>query len=258
MNMSLKRVNISVTTLLCAVVATTTAFALQNGAQPESAPYHPVIDPVSFSTDVNNPYFTLTPGTTYTYKGKDREGTEINKVMVTDRTRKVMGVTVREVWDRVWLNDQLIEETYDWYAQDKDGNVWYFGEDSKEIARGKVVSTKGSWEAGVKGAQPGIVMQADPRPGKPYRQEYLKGEAEDMAQVLSIHATARVPAGSFEDCLKTRDWSAIEAGTTEHKYYSRKIGAVVLETEHGGAKRVELVEVTRASTKKSENKEKKK
>lgn len=252
--MSLKRIEISATVALCAFVATTTAFALQKGAHPESEPYHPAIDPASFSTDVNNPYFTLAPGTTFTYKGKSSEGAEVNKVTVTDRTRKVMGVTTRVVWDRVWLNDRLIEETYDWYAQDKVGNVWYFGEDSREIAKGKVVSTKGSWEAGVKGAQPGIVMQADPRPGKPYRQEYLKGEAEDMAQVLSVHATARVPAGSFDDCLKTRDWSAIEAGSTEHKYYSRKIGAVVLETEHGDTKRVELVEVTRASAKKSENK----
>ncbi len=215
-------------------------------ASEASAPYHPTIDPASFSVVVNNPYFTLTPGTTFTYKSHDDEGTEINKVTVTDQTKKVMGVTTRVVWDRVWLNGELIEETYDWYAQDKDGNVWYFGEDSKEHEKGKVVSTKGSWEAGVKGAQPGIVMHAAPQPGDPYRQEYKKGEAEDMGQVLSVKKTVKVPAGTYENCVKTKDWSAIETGNIEHKYYSKEVGNVVLETKgNDDNKRVELVEVTK-------------
>lgn len=208
------------------------------------APYHPAINPANFSVVVNNPYFKLTSGTTYTYKSQDREGTEMNKVTVTDQTRKVMGVTTRVVWDREWLNDRLIEETYDWYAQDKEGNVWYFGEDSKEYKKDKAVSTSGSWEAGVDGAQPGIVMQANPQPGEPYRQEYKKGEAEDMGQVVSVNETVKVPAGSFENCVKTRDWSPIESGGVEHKYYSKAVGNVVLETEHGDKKRVELVDVT--------------
>ncbi|MGZ5001967.1 MAG: hypothetical protein ACXWBM_02125, partial [Chthoniobacterales bacterium] len=192
-----------------------------------------------------NPYFTLTPGTTFTYKSKDGEGEELNKVTITDQTRKVMGVTTRVVLDQVWLKGEKIEETYDWYAQDKEGNVWYFGEDSKEYKKGKVTSTKGSWEGGVKGAQPGIVMQANPQPGKPYRQEYLKGEAEDLGQVLSVKETVEVPAGTYHDCVKTKDWSALESGGAEHKYYSKELGNVVLETEHNDKKRMELVEVTR-------------
>lgn len=166
-------------------------FALRCAA--ESPPeYNPVIDPSDFSLVVNNPYFTLTPGTTYRYRTKG-EGFEVNEVAVvtvTDQTKKVMGVTTRVVWDRVWLNGNLIEETYDWYAQDKKGNVWYFGEDSTEY--GKNWSSKsGSWEAGVDGAKPGIVMQSDPHPGQPYRQEYRKGKAEDMGQVLSLDSRHR-------------------------------------------------------------------
>jgi hypothetical protein len=222
------------------------AFAGKKAA-PESRPYHPTIDPANFSEVVNNPYFTLTPGTTFTYKGHDDEGTEVNKVTVTDQTKKVMGVTTRVVWDRVWRNGELIEETYDWYAQDKEGNVWYFGEDSKEHKKGKVAGTKGSWEGGVKGAEPGIVMQAHPQPGDPYRQEYLKGEAEDMGQVLSVKETVKVPAGEYQNCVKTKDWSAIETGNIEHKYYSKEVGNVVLETEGNDKKRVELVEVTKTN-----------
>ena len=121
--------------------------------------YSPEINPLDFTDKIDNPYFSLTPGTTFSYQGKTDEGTEVIKVMVTDQTKRVMGVTTLIVWDRVWLDDKLIEETYDWYAQDKEGNVWYFGEDSKEYENGKVVSTEGSWEGGVDGAMPGIIMK---------------------------------------------------------------------------------------------------
>ena len=126
-----------------------------------------------------------------------------------------MGVTTIVVWDRVWLNNELIEETYDWYAQDKEGNVWYFGEDSKEYENGMVVSTKGSWEAGVDGAKPGIIMEAHLRVGESYRQEYYKGEAEDMADVVAVGVTVTIPYGTFEDCLKTRNWSQIDPNLNE-------------------------------------------
>lgn len=221
------------------------AFAGKKTAVVSSATYHPTINPANFSEVVNNPYFTLTPGTTWTYRGQDDEGTEINKVTVTDRTKKVMGVTTRVVRDQVWLNGQLIEETYDWYAQDKMGNVWYFGEDSREYKKGTAPSAKGSWEAGVQGAKPGIVMYARPQPGDPYRQEYKKGEAEDMGQVLSVTETVKVPAGDYGNCIKTKDWSAIEHGKIEHKYYCKEVGNVALETERNDQKRVELVEVTK-------------
>jgi len=225
------------------------------GATEAGEPYHPIIDPANFSEVVTNPYFTLTPGTTYTYKARDGKDTEINKVTVTSETKKVMGVTARVVLDQVWLNGRKIEETYDWYAQDREGSVWYFGENSKEYKKGSVASAKGSWEAGVKGAQPGIVMPANPQPGAPYRQEYLKGEAEDMGQVLSAKESVRVPSGSYHDCVRTKDWSAIETDSVEHKYYSKEVGNVVLETEHNDQKRVELIEVTMANKEESPSKQ---
>src|SRR4051812_23979105 len=227
-----------------AAVFSTLGLACAKAASPE---YNPAIDPADFTIVVNNPYFTLSPGTTYRYKCKGGDGAEINEIAVvaiTNQTRKVMDVTTRVVWDRVWLNGNLVEETYDWYAQDKKGNVWYFGEDSIEYLKNGRSSKHGSWEAGIDGAKPGIVMPADPHPGEPYRQEYRKGEAEDMAQVLGLNESVTVPAGSFMQCLKTKDWSAIEGGSVEHKYYSKDVGNVVLEEEAGGEKRVELIEVS--------------
>lgn len=223
------------------------AVALLSEAYATASPpeYDPAIEPANFTVVVNNPYFSLIPGTTYRYKSKGGEGLEINEVNVTDKTKKIIGVTTRVVRDRVWLNGRLTEETFDWYAQDKSGNVWYFGEDSTEYSKSGKTSKHGSWEAGVGGAKPGIVMQGDPHPGEPYRQEYRKGEAEDMGQVLSLDATATVPYGSFKQCLKTKDWSAIEKGSVEHKYYAKEVGNVVLETEEGDKKRVELIEVIR-------------
>ena len=154
-----------------------------------------------------------------------------------------MGVNTVEVWDRVWLDGELIEETLDWYAQDKSGNVWYFGEDSKEYESGEVTSTKGSWEAGVNGAKPGIIMQAEPKIGQPYRQEYYQNIAEDMAQVVGIDESVTVPYGSFTGCLKTRDWNSLESGTDEHKYYCPGVAGVVLEVSVVDGEKVELIDV---------------
>ncbi|MEK7399723.1 MAG: hypothetical protein AAB116_22510, partial [Candidatus Poribacteria bacterium] len=140
--------------------------------------YNPTVDPTNFVTKIDNKYFPLVPGTTFIYQGKTEDGTERNEVYVSQKTKTILGVTCIVIEDRVWVNDDLVESTLDWYAQDKVGDVWYFGEDSKEYDKGAVVSTKGSWEAGVNGAKPGIIMQANPQIGKSYRQEYYKGEAE--------------------------------------------------------------------------------
>ena len=134
-----------------------------------------------FSDVINNKYFTLTPGTKYIYEGMTGEGLERAETYITEEKRIVNGIETIVVWDRVWLDNELIEETYDWYAQDKEGNVWYFGEDSKEYENGEVISTHGSWEAGIDGAEAGIIMKANPATGERYRQEYYKGIAEDMA-----------------------------------------------------------------------------
>ena len=186
----------------------------------EQKAYTPHIDPADFTTTIDNEYFPMEPGTIFLYRG----GTERDRMTVTSDTKKVMGVECVVVDDRAWQGDQLVEQTYDWFAQDKEGNVWYFGEDTKEYENGKVTSTKGSWEAGVDGAKPGIIMQADPKVGDSYRQEYYEGEAEDMAKVLSLNESLTVPYGSFDDVLETKEWTPLEPGFFEKKYYVRGVG----------------------------------
>lgn len=203
--------------------------------------YNPKINPDDYTSEIDNKFFTLVPGTTFVYESKTKDGIEHNEVNVTNMTKVVMGVNTIQVWDRVWLDGELVEETFDWYAQDKSGNVWYFGEDSKEYELGKVISTKGSWQAGVDGAKPGIIMYAEPKIGQAYRQEYYKGIAEDMAQVVSINETVNVPFGNFDYCIKTKDWNSLVAGSVEFKYYCPEVGGVALEENQDGSNPTELV-----------------
>jgi len=156
----------------------------------------------------------------------------------------ILGVTCVVVDDKVWLNDVLNEATLDWYAQDKDGNVWYFGEDSKQYdSKGKLIGTEGSWEAGVDGAKPGIVMKSNPVVGDSFRQEYKKEVAEDMSQILGLNITATVPYGTFDNCVKTKDWSPLESDVVEEKYFAPGIGFVLTVTVKGGSERSELVDI---------------
>lgn len=205
--------------------------------------YSPVINPDDFVEVIDNPYFPLTPGTTFVYEGES-EGEPIRvEVYVTNETRTVMGVNTIIVRDREFEEGELAEETFDWYAQDRSGNVWYFGEDSREYNEGKVVSTEGSWEAGVDGAQPGILMEGNPQVGDTYRQEYLAGEAEDMAEVVSLNESVSVPYGSFEDCLKTKEWTSLEPGIEENKYYAAGTGLLLEVTVKDDAERLELTDI---------------
>src|SRR5918911_539268 len=160
--------------------------------------YTPNINPSHFTTKIDNKYFPLKPGTTFVYQGNSGGKQERDVMSVTHSTKQIMGVKCVVVDDRVWAGGRLTEKTFDYYAQDKKGTVWYFGEDTKEYKNGKMVSTKGSWEAGVDGAKPGIMMQANPKMGESYRQEYYPGEAEDMAKVISLNESVRVPYGSFD------------------------------------------------------------
>jgi hypothetical protein len=189
-------------------------------SQEEHNAYTPHIDPAEFTTKIDNEYFPTKPGTTFVYEGR----TEYSEMTVTSDTKKVMGVQCVVVDHREWEGDMLIERTYDWFAQDNKGTVWYFGEDTKEYENGKVVSTKGSWEAGVDGAKPGIIMHADPKVGQSYYQEYYPGEAMDMARVLSFDASVRVPYGSFDHVLETKEWTPLQPGFFEKKYYVRGVG----------------------------------
>ena len=186
----------------------------------ENKAYNPHIDPAEFTTTIDNEYFPMKPGTTFLYQGKG----ERDQMTVTSETKKVMGVECVVVDDRAWEGANLIEKTYDWFAQDKKGNVWYFGEDTKEYENGKVVSTKGSWEAGVDGAKPGIIMQADPKVGQTYHQEYYPGEAMDMAKVISLNESVTVTYGSFDRVLETKEWTPLQPVFYEKKYYVRGVG----------------------------------
>ena len=220
------------------------AVACCSGASGPSGTYDPDI-PASWAASVTNPFFPLAPGRTYEYRAQTTEGTETSTFEVLHETKAIQGVQATVVHDRVYLDGDLIEDTLDWFSQDDAGNVWYLGEDSKEIENGQIVGTQGSWEWGVDGALPGVVMWADPSAhmDAEYRQEYSKGIAEDLAIVVGLNEGVTVPAGSFTGCLKTRERNALEQGSVEYKYYCRDVGTV-LGTDTSGGQRDELQQVS--------------
>lgn len=203
------------------------------------------VDPADFVVGVTNRFLPLNPGTIFIYEGESELESERVEVEVTTQTKMILGVRCVVVRDRVWVEDELVEDTLDWYAQHENGDIWYFGEDSKEIEDGQVVSTEGSWQAGVDGAKAGILVKANPQVGESYRQEYYKGEAEDQAQVVALGVSVTVPAGSYNNCLKTKEWTTLEPGVSEHKYYAPGVGFVREEKFEGGDGYLELVEVRR-------------
>jgi len=206
--------------LILASVANNSQAVAKGGA------YHPTIRPSDFQATVDNPYLPLIPGTTYKYVETQEKHVRDNEITVTKDTKLILGVPCTVVHDVVMEKGVMTEDTYDWYAQDKEGNVWYFGEDTKEYHPGNKVSTEGSWEAGVGKNQPGIIMPAHPKSGTAaYRQEYGPGHAEDMGQIVALEQTVTVPYGTFKDCVKTKEWSLLEPGH-EHKWYARGIGVV--------------------------------
>jgi hypothetical protein len=210
----------------------------------DNGDYHVLIDPAAFTSVVDNPYLPKLPGTRWTYRSTSHDGeVELITIEVLDHFRTVMGVETIVVHDVVTTTSgDLVEDTYDWFAQDNAGNVWYFGEDTTSYHDG-VASNTGSWEAGVNGALPGIVMPATPQvTGVGYRQEYLAGQAEDMGQVIADSGNVTVPAGSFDDVVVTRDWTPLEPDTVEQKTYAHNIG-FVHETKPVGPNAGELVEL---------------
>jgi hypothetical protein len=206
--------------------------------------YQPDIEPEDFVDVIDNPYLPLTTGARWVYEGAVEDGTERIEVVVTDDRREVMGISATVVRDTVTVDGELIEDTFDWYAQDRDGNVWYLGEDSKEYEDGDVASTEGSWEAGVDGALPGVIMPAEPSAGHAYRQEFYKGEAEDLAEIVRLDGTASVPAGRFDDLLVVREWNPLEPEAVEEKSYAKGVGLVLEVMTAGGSDRIELISRT--------------
>jgi hypothetical protein len=205
------------------------------------------LDPADFTTRIDNPYWPMAPGDKWVYRETD-EGTEKRvEVTVTDRTKRVAnGIEARVVHDVVTEDGQRVEVTDDWYAQDRDGNVWYLGEDTAEYENGKVTTRSGSFETGVDGAQAGIIMPADPRDGMAYRQEYYKGEAEDKAEVLSTDEQVEVPFGYFEGALMTKDLVPLEPKVSEYKLYAKDLGPVLTVKTSGGSGREELISYSQA------------
>ena len=191
-----------------------------------------------YSTHIDNPYWPMKPGTRWVY----REGRQRVVVRVTRRTKRVAaGIRGRVVRDTATEDGRLVEDTFDWYAQDAKGNVWYLGEDTTEYKHGKPVSKEGSWEAGVDGARAGIVMLAHPRVGRRYRQENYPGHAMDAAKVLSLREQVEVPAGHFRRVLLTKEFNPLEPRVLEYKLYARGVGPVLALGISGGADREELL-----------------
>ena len=205
----------------------------------------PSPDPADFVDEITNPYLPLTPGSTWTYSATSEDGEETITVTVLEETRLIQGVEATVVHDVVTDEDGgVLEDTYDWFAQDEAGNVWYLGETTTEYD-GKEVSTEGSWEAGNDGAEAGLAMPAEPRVGDGYRQEFYAGVAEDRAEVLDLETSLTLTYGVFDDLLKTEESSPLEPEVVEHKYYARGTGLVLERTVAGGDDVVELVSYTR-------------
>ena len=205
------------------------------------------LDPADFTVDITNRYWPMRPGDQWISSETDGKGDALQvEVTVEDATYTVAaGIEARVVHDVVSRDGAVVEDTLDWYAQDADGNLWYLGEQTAEYESGQVASTEGSWEAGVDGAQPGIAVPADPRPGLTYRQEYLAGEAEDQGTVLSTTEQVGVPTGIYTGALLTRDTTALEPDLVELKFYVPGIGPVLTLESSGGSGREELIRSSR-------------
>ena len=224
---------------------TTSAAASASSLAPIHGHYSPAIDPASFVATVDNPYLPFEPGTAFHYEGVRGTTPQTDDEVVTHQTKRILGIGCTVVRDTVSEHGSPVERTFDWYAQDKQGNVWYMGEDSLELHNGHFVTASDSWEAGVNGAEPGIIMPGDPQPGDAYRQEYYPpGEALDKARVLMLDGTATVPfGGRYSGLLVTSERSPLEP-QTEQKYYSRGLGEVMEKVVKGHHEVFRLVDVT--------------
>jgi len=209
----------------------------------EDTAYTVDVDPDDFVSVIDNPLMPLTPGTTRTYEAETEDGTETIVVTVLHETKEILGVECVVVRDTVSLDGVLVEDTLDWFAQDVEGNVWYFGEIALNYEDGDISDVDGSWIAGKDGAHPGIVMHAAPAVGMLYRQEFYLGEAEDYAEVLAVGETVTVPLGTYTGCVKTFDGTPMEPDAMENKYYAPGVG-VVLEVDVESGERVELIDVS--------------
>jgi hypothetical protein len=236
--------------VLFAVVAAVLAGCGLSGGTPSASelapvrtPYSPKVDPADFVKAIDNPLLPFRPGTTFLYRGVRGRTSQVDEEIVTGRTEEILGVAATVVRDTVSEGGRPIERTLDFYAQDKDGNVWYLGEDSFELEHGRFVKASDSWRSGVDGAKPGIIMPADPKPGDRYRQEYYPpGEALDEATVLGERGPVTVPYGSYDHALVTSEYSPLEP-QVEQKFYVAGVGEVLERVVKGHREEFRLVAV---------------
>ena len=232
----------AVAVIAAAVVAAVPASSAPPGST-KSCPKPPAL-PTQWASQIDNPYLPLTPGTTLTYRGKV-DGKNVTDVFaITNQTKQIEGVTATVIHDQVFQGSQLLEDTFDWFAQDANGNVWYFGEDTKELDHGTVVSTEGSWEAGVNKANAGIFMPAHPAVGDFFKQEDAKNVAEDCTRIVDLNASVTTPFVSSNEALETEEFSLLEPGVLDNKFYVKGIGNVKEQTVQGGDDVLNLVSVT--------------
>jgi hypothetical protein len=212
---------------------------------PTRGAYSPSISPSNFVATIDNRYFPLKPGTGFHYRGVAEDGKtpQTDDMVVTHATKMILGVKCTVVRDTVRSRGRLLERTFDWYAQDKAGNVWYMGEDAREVHHGRLVRADDSWEGGRRGAKPGIIMPGDPRVGDSYRQEYYPGSALDQARVLGPGGSVTVPAGTYKSTLLTVETSPIDPAR-ERKYYVVGLGDIKEQTVAGNHERIVLVRIT--------------
>jgi hypothetical protein len=207
------------------------------------------LDPDDFTTDIDNPWWPMAVGSQWVYTETDSEGANQRvEVTVTDKTKTLAnGIEVRVVHDAVTEDGEPVEITDDYYAQDSKGNIWYMGEDTAEYEDGKVSSREGSWEAGKHGAQAGVALPADPKPGMTYRQEYWKGHAEDNGEVIKTDVQTEVPFGHFTRVLMTMDTNPLEPKNLEFKFYAKDVGPALEINVSGGSDRAELITYEKGS-----------
>jgi hypothetical protein len=230
-----------------AIAGTTAAWApwASSAGPGGGSGYEPVLDPANFTTTIDNPYFPLPVGRTLVYRGVKDGQTQEDRVTVTNQTKLVAeGITARVVSDVATHDGTLLEKTFDWYAQDRQGNVWYVGEDTAHYLPNGKIDTSGSWEAGVDDAEPGLVMEANPQIPDSYRQEFLSGEAEDTAWIVDRGGSTTVPYGKVRNVLTTLEATQLEPGAYDQKVYAPGLGIVREQALTGAPELAELVSVT--------------
>jgi hypothetical protein len=200
------------------------------------------LHPSDFVDRVDNPWFPLKPGSKWRYRGREGHSRFADKMRVTHRTKRIEGVRTTVVHDVVLKHGKPREVTNDWYAQDRHRNVWYFGENTRELDRhGHVTSREGTWKAGRDGARPGVLFPGHPRVGQQARQEYYKGHAEDHFKILDIDARVSTPYVSTHHAVRTKEWTPLEPNVIDNKYYVRRVGDVKEKTVKGPTERLHLV-----------------